>query len=135
MSGILSIMVWLWFGIDSFTNGTISVMAVCQGAVASGATGQVWHGLCQVYGTGHANYRVKESLHYMVLTRLLGCASVGLLWGMLCLCISCCLLELPIFSRGLPAERSGTGAAAAWNAPPKLNTPLISLGQAVSTKL
>ena len=135
MAGILSIMVWLWFGIDSFTNGTISVMAVCQGAVASGATGQVWHGLCQVYGTGHANYRVKESLPFRVLTRLFMRARVGLLWGMLCLWITVSTWDLRIFSRGLPAERSGTGAAAAWNAPPKLNTPLISLGQAVSTKL
>lgn len=36
--------------------------------------------------------------------------------------------------RGLPAVRAGTGAAAAWNAPPKLNNPLIRRGQALSTK-
>ena len=34
----------------------------------------------------------------------------------------------------LPAVRSGTGCAAAWNAPPKLNNPLIRRGQALSTK-
>jgi len=34
----------------------------------------------------------------------------------------------------LPAQRAGTGGAAAWNAPPKLNNPLIRRGQALSTK-
>lgn len=34
----------------------------------------------------------------------------------------------------LPAVRSGTGSLAAWNALPKLNTPLIRRGQALSTK-
>lgn len=34
----------------------------------------------------------------------------------------------------LPAEHAGTSEAAAWNALPKLNTPLIRRGQALSTK-
>lgn len=84
-----------------------------------------WHGLCHgLCGTDC----VRAVARVMPTTR----------WHNLCLVnagTNCAVFPgLQILDGGLPVQHYLPIAAAAWNALPKLNNPLIRRGQAVSTK-